>query len=104
MAPDRGPGLELAPYADVFPAATRPVAAPFSAQTLQAAFQLEIGKCNLPDVSAWPLAASRRRERTLHDIALVPSTRGHLSQLIRLPVSMFTSLEICRTFAQQMLT
>ena len=46
----RGAGQELAPYADVYPAATRPSAAPFSAQALRAAFQLEAGTFSLPEV------------------------------------------------------
>ncbi len=50
----RGPQTDLAPLIDVFPSATRPELRPFAAEELQAAFALQPGAYELPEVHARP--------------------------------------------------
>ena len=51
----RGPGLDLAPLADVYPATTKPDWRPLSAEELQRAFTLQPGHYQLPEVRMWVL-------------------------------------------------
>ena len=51
----RGPQTDLAPLIGVFPSAARPELRPFTAEELQAAFALQPGAYELPEVHALPV-------------------------------------------------